>query len=214
MSSATVTSADGERGVRRRLVARLPVEDVVVGLALEVVADHRGVGVQRLAGVDDRRQRLVLDVDQLERVARRVPVLGDDEGDLLALVAHLVGGQHGLHVGRQRRHPCQLQAVEHGARDHRLDLRVGLRRRRVDRHDAGVGVRAGEDRAVQHPGQLHVVEVVASTTQEPGVLLAQHPAEPDRVARCGDGSFLGRAHDVTSTGVRSAAQRTALMMLW
>ena len=203
-----------ECGVRRRLVAGLPVEDVVVGLALEVVADHRCVGVQRLAGVDDRWQRLVLDVDQLERVARRVAVLGDDEGHLLALVAHLVGGQHRLHVGRQRRHPGQLQAVEHRAGDHCLDLRVGLCRRRVDRHDAGVGVRAGEDRPVQHAGQLHVVEVVAAAAQEPGVLLAQHAAEPDRVAGCGDRSFLDCAHDVTSTGVRSAAQRTALMMLW
>ena len=78
-------------------------------LALDLVADERGVGVERPAGVDHRRQRLVLDVDQLERVACRVAVLGDDEGDLLALVAHLVGGEHGLHVGRQRRHPGQLE---------------------------------------------------------------------------------------------------------
>ena len=55
-------------------------------------------GVERLAGVDDRVERLVLDVDQLERVAGRVAVLGDDEGDLLALEADLVGGEHGLHV--------------------------------------------------------------------------------------------------------------------
>ena len=103
----------GEGGVRGRLVAGLPVEDVVVGAALDLVADERGVGVERPPGVDHRRQRLVLDVDQLQRVARRVAVLGDDEGDLLALVAHLVGGEHGLHVGRQRRHPGQLQAVEH-----------------------------------------------------------------------------------------------------
>ena len=82
-------------------------------LALDLVAHERGVGVERPAGVDHRRQRLVLDVDQLERVACRVAVLGDDEGDLLALVAHLVGGQHGLHVGRQRRHPGQLEPVEH-----------------------------------------------------------------------------------------------------
>ena len=88
----------GERGVGRGLVAGLPVEDVVVGLAGQVVADHRGAGVQRPLGVDHRRQRLVLDADELQGVAGRVAVLGDHERDLLALVADLVGGQHGLHV--------------------------------------------------------------------------------------------------------------------
>ena len=52
-------------------------------------------GVERPPGVDDRRQRLVLDLDELEGVAGRVPVLGHDEGHLLALEAHLVGGKHG-----------------------------------------------------------------------------------------------------------------------
>src|SRR3712207_6557795 len=41
-----------------------------------------GAGVQRPAGVDDDRQLLVLDVDELQRVAGGVAVLGDDEGDL------------------------------------------------------------------------------------------------------------------------------------
>ena len=39
------------------------------------------------------------------------------------------------------------------------------------------------------PGRLHVVDVVALAAQEAGVLLAEHPAEADRVAgrrqRCG-----------------------------
>ena len=43
----------GEDRVGLGLVARLPVEDVVVGLALLVVADHRRVGVERAA----RRRR-------------------------------------------------------------------------------------------------------------------------------------------------------------
>ena len=42
----------GERGIGRRGVAGLPVEAVVVGLAVEVGADHLGVGVERLARVD------------------------------------------------------------------------------------------------------------------------------------------------------------------
>ena len=85
-----------------------------------------GASASSAAGVDHRGQRLVLDVDQLEGVAGGVAVLGDDERDLLALEAHLVGGQHGLDVGRQRRHPRQAQRLEHLAGDDGLDLRVRL----------------------------------------------------------------------------------------
>ena len=55
----------GERAVGRLLVAGLPRRArEVVALAGLVVADQRRVGVERLARVDDRGQRLVLDVDQ------------------------------------------------------------------------------------------------------------------------------------------------------
>ena len=143
-----------ERGRGRGGVARLPVEDVVgrgaVG-ALAVVADHRGVGVERAARVDDGLERFVLDVDQLERVAGRVVVVGDDERDLLALEAHLVGREHRLPVGRHRRHPRHPPRLEVAPRDDRVDPRQRQRRRGVDRDDPGVGERAAQDRAVQHP---------------------------------------------------------------
>ena len=57
-------------------------------------------------------QRLVVDLDQLQRVPGDVLGVGDDERDLLVLEAHLVGGQHRLHVRRQRRHPGQAQVGE------------------------------------------------------------------------------------------------------
>jgi hypothetical protein len=99
----------GECGVRRRLVADLPVEDVVVGLALDVIANDRRIGIEGPSSVDDGRQRLVFDVDQLQRVPRRVAVVCDDEGDLLSMEAHLVGGEHGHHVMGKRRYPGKLQ---------------------------------------------------------------------------------------------------------
>ena len=80
-------------------VARFPVEDVVVVLALDVVPDDGGTGLQRPLGVDDRGQRFVVDLDQLQGIPGDVLGVGDDEGDFLVLEAHLVGGQHGLHVG-------------------------------------------------------------------------------------------------------------------
>jgi hypothetical protein len=67
--------ADDDLGVRRtprrsvRLVAGLPVVDVVGcgPRAVEVVADDAASGSSAFLRVDDR-QRLVVDVDQLERV--------------------------------------------------------------------------------------------------------------------------------------------------
>ena len=143
----------GERGLGGRRVAGLPVEAVVVGLALEVGADHRRVGVERLAGVDDGVERVVVDVDELQRVAGRVAVLGDDERHLLTLEAHLVGGQHGLHVVGQRRHPRQALLGQVGTGHHGLDLRMCLGRRHIDADDPGVRVRRAQDRQVQHARQ-------------------------------------------------------------
>ena len=62
----------GERALGRLGVARLPVVDAVVGLALLVVADQRRAGCERGLRRRDRGQGLVVDLDQLERVVRRV----------------------------------------------------------------------------------------------------------------------------------------------
>ncbi len=163
-----------EDRVGPRLVPGLPVEDVVVGTPFEIVPDHRGAGVEGVPGVDDRVEGLVLDVDQLQGVARRVGVLRHHERDLLPLEAHLVRGQHGLRVLRQRGHPGQVQPRQGLAGDDRPDLRMRLSRARVDGDDAGVGMRAAQDGAVQHAGQPHVVGVVAAPPDEARVLLAVH----------------------------------------
>ena len=95
-----------------------------LGLACEVLAQHRRVGLQRLERVDDDGQLLVLDLDQLDRVGRGVAVLGDDEGDLLALEQHLAVGQHHLLVAGQRRHPVQAERPQVVGGQHR-DRRPG-----------------------------------------------------------------------------------------
>ena len=166
----------GEHRLGGGLVAGLPVEAVVVGLAVQVGADHGGVGRQGAAYVDHRRQRVVLDVDQLEGVARGVAVLGHHEGDLLALEPHLVGGQHRLHVVGQGRHPGQPLLGQVRTGDDRLHLRVRQRGAGVDADDPGVRQRRAQDREVQHALQLDVVDVLAHAADEPGVLLAEHPA--------------------------------------
>ena len=192
MSRLTTMSASANARSVACLVARLPGRaGEVVDLAVLVVADQRRVGIKRLAGVDDRRQRLVLDVDQRQRVARDVLVGGDHERDLLALEADLVAGQHGLGVVGDRRHPGQPERLEVLGGDHRRDAGERERGRGVDRDDPGVGVGAAQDRAVDHPGQADVVQVGALAADEAGVLLALEAPEADRALLVGARKVLG-----------------------
>ncbi len=74
----------------RRLVRRAAGERRGVAGAQVVVQDRRAVG-HRLAHVEDRRQHLVLDLDQVEGVLGDVRVGRGDGGDGVAAVQHLLG---------------------------------------------------------------------------------------------------------------------------
>ena len=202
----------GEDGIRFGLVAGFPVEDVVVGAAFEVVANDRSARIHGLAGVDDRRQYVVLDLDQFEGVAGRIAVFGDDERHLLALKAHLVGDENGLNVHRQGRRPGQAECLQVAAGDHgeHLGVREGLGR--VDRDQPGVGDGSAQNGTVQHAGQHDVVDVVALAAHEARVFLALHAAVADgpivvaggRVRR----AVLKDGHACTSSSVVSAVAPT------
>ena len=113
-------------------------------IAVRAVVPHLGRAV--LGGVlevDHRRQRLVVDLDQLGGVARLRQRLGDDEGDAVADEAHLVGDEQRLEgavaLGRAEilRHQVRGEAAELfgrrvGAGEHAQHARrgLGLRRRR------------------------------------------------------------------------------------
>ncbi len=124
--------------------------------------DERRAVLLRLERVEHDRQRLVLDLDQVARVLGDVAVLGDHGRDRLAVVAHLLDGDHvlddraGAEGGKRRR---MLGDV--GARDDadHAGQRLGLRR--VDGDDARVRVRAAHDRRMRHVLELDVVEVAA-----------------------------------------------------
>ncbi len=170
-----------EHPFRRLLVARFPRRRrKVVRLAGLVVTDQRGVRVERLACVDDDRQRVVVDLDQWQRVACRVLVGGDHERNLLALEANLVACQHGLRVVGDRRHPGEPKRLELLCGHDRDDVRMLERLGGVDRVDLCVRVRAAQDRPVQHPGQADVIQVLAFAADEAGVLLPLQAAESNR----------------------------------
>ena len=174
----------GEGGLGGGLVAGLPRVGQVVGLALLLVADQLSALRQGLLGRGDGVEHLVVDLDQLGPVGGRVRVGGDDRGHLLALVADLVGGQHGLGVARQGRHPGQVVGGHQLAGHHGQHAVHRCRSLGVDAVDARVGHRRAHQRHVQHPGQCDVVEEVSLALDEPGVL---HPL--DAVA---DAADLGR----------------------
>ncbi len=138
-----------EGGVGAVLVADFPGEDVVVvlalamravGLVLEIFAQQRRVGSHRLERIDDHRQPLVFDLDEIGRIGCHIAVLGDDERDLLVLVQHLILGEHRLHVAGQRRHVMQAERLEVGRRQHRQHARHRLGLGGVDLLDAGVAM--------------------------------------------------------------------------
>ena len=84
---------DHRRGARDRglgvALLELPVREQVAALV-----DLRRVGVERALGVVDDRQRLVVDLDRVQRRERRVVGLGGDQGDRLAVVADDPVGEH------------------------------------------------------------------------------------------------------------------------
>ncbi len=201
----------GQRLLGGGAVARLPEKDVVrmlprsvraVHLVLDVLAQHRRVRVHRLERIDQRRQILVVDVDQLDRVGRGIAVGRDHEGDLLVLEQHLLVGQDRLHVAGERRHVVQIERLEVGGGQDRLDARHLERRLLVDPLDPRMAVRRADEVAEQHAGQLDVVDIVALALGEAGVLDPLPGAAQAFQLR----AALARARN---RGVHSAASRCA-----
>ncbi len=189
------------------LVAGLPGEDVIVvlalavravGLVLEVFADHRRVRRHGLERIDIDRQRLVFHFDQIGGVGRDVAIGGDDERDFLVLEKNLAVRQHHLAVAGERRHPGQIDGLQGLGGYHGDD--AGHRRSfgGVDLLDAGVGVRRTIEIAIEHAGQLQVVDIIALALHEADVFdalsLAAHAFE-----------FFGAFGGGGGLGVHSAA---------
>ena len=69
---------------------------------------HRRCRLERVGGIDDGRQRLVVDLDQLQRILGEIAVRRDHDRDRLADIAHALDRDRPafdrrLHAGEQRR---------------------------------------------------------------------------------------------------------------
>ena len=155
-------------------------QEALVG-ALVAVHQRRTL-LEGLLHVHDRRELFVLDRDGLEGVGRGVAVAGDDDGDTVADVAHLIDCQRGVyrrdHVGGDRprtrhggaHHVGEVLAAVGG--DHTGHVQRG---RHVNRDDLGVRHRAAQHGHVQQPRQGNVVRPVGLAGDKLGVLLAATP---------------------------------------
>ena len=140
----------------RRLGARAAMPGVGRGLAGvglgALVGDARRAGLHRLDRVDGDRQRLVLDLDQVERLVGDRQVVGRDGGHRLAGEDDAIDRQHGVGA----RLGARLQLRDVGGGQHGAHARQRPRLAGVDALDAGVGVRAAQQPGLQQPGQLQV----------------------------------------------------------
>ena len=138
--------------------------------------------------VDDGRQEIPFDPDQVHRVFGALGAVGHHHRDDLADIARAIpaerplrrladfelddGRETGGHRAeeRQRLHP----AFEVAERQHARDAWRRGRRRRVDAHDARVGVGRPEERRVEHTGHDHVFDKAAFTAEESRIFPPLH----------------------------------------
>jgi hypothetical protein len=158
---------------------------VQIGLIVRASLPHRrGAGCHRRRGVRDRRKRLVVDLDQLGRVLGLGKRVGDDEGDVVADVAHPVLCEVGLRANEGggavfllARHARRLQRecsdLRIGAEQHAVDSGRRERGRAVDGFDLRVGVRRAQHVAVPEIKPAHVVDVAPAPLQQRNVLFPE-----------------------------------------
>ena len=127
---------------------------------------------QRCLGIDHRRQRVVVDGDGVDRVARHVAVAGHDDGDRIADEADHVGGDRAmLRRGKRRRHRHGVEELrELRAGEDRLDAVERLRGSGVDGQDPAVRDIAALERQMLQTDDLDVVDVGAAALDQPRIL--------------------------------------------
>jgi hypothetical protein len=157
-------------------VAELERHVLVHVRAVAVLVDpHLGTR-QRVEDRHERRQRLVVDVDQPARLLGGLLVDRGDGGDRVADHADLLRAER-LFVLGHRQDP-ELHARQVGGGDDREHAGQRARPRGVDRPDARVGVGAAQKLRVRHARQEEIVGVLRLADHlRPRVDLRQRPAD-------------------------------------
>ena len=171
-----------ECGIDGCLVAQVPLVDGVAG---RFRVQLRLAGVLGGGDVDGGRQGVVVDGDALGGILGLRQRLADDDGDVVADVAHLAlcegrvcAGLHGRAVlgvdHPAANEPADLVGGDVGACIDRQAARRFHRGGGIDALDVGVGVRRAHEHGVGLAGAIDVVGVLALAGDEALVFLATH----------------------------------------
>ena len=134
-----------------------------------------GLPGHRRFGIDDGRQRVVVDDDRVGGIAREVAIARDDDGDRLAGVAHGVDGHRMMRRRRERRadrhrrqelRRCRAPVKTASTPSIASAALVSIER------DASVRDVAALERQVQHAGELDVVDVGAAALDQARIFAA------------------------------------------
>jgi len=170
----------GKGGVSRFLVTLDLDEADIVGA---IVPNQRHARLHRIAGRNSSRQRLVIHLDQFRCIDRLIKIFRNDKGDVVADHAHPVLDQRRVTRPIAGRAVAALEPAGHRqvAEARRLVIGAGQHReyagrrfcfRRVDRTDAGVGVRRAQHDAMGHAGKGHVGDIAAVALDQARVFKA------------------------------------------
>ena len=155
---------DHDFAIVEEMLVRIVDSDVAADVGSDLLV-HDELVLEGFVHVDDDRQRVVFDLDELHRIDGRLARVGDHRGDDVADEPDASGRE------RRPRHP-RVDAHEFG-RDiegqgqilggEDLDSGPCESRRRVDREDVGVREHRSDERDVQFAGDMDVVDVPTST---------------------------------------------------
>ena len=170
----------GEEFLGFVLLADLPVEHLI---AAQFRPDQRGPGIKARREVGGGGQGVVIDDNQLRRIARNGGAVRHDEGHRIAGMAHETTGKHGMAGIGAIRSVLVLHQSGTGQTANAVRVKIGngvdavhaghaLGRIGVDGDEAGGGMRAAQHHADKLAGQRHVIGVRACALEQARVFHA------------------------------------------
>ncbi len=153
--------------------ASLPVINLVCWLLILLIGTQQWrIGRECLFGIDYHRQRLIIYPDSSSAIGCGITAGSNNKGYFLHLVMHTIQRQHSFRISRERWHPREPCGIQVFTSNHCHDPRNLHRLTDIYILDERVPIGATHDISIEHSRQLHVIHIVALTTDETGILFA------------------------------------------